>query len=99
MGGPQGGGSPEGGRVSATAIPGLTPEEAKLVGALRALPESRLRDLMTTLVSELADFVAQPSCPELQADGAPCPTAETACDECQRVSWILEGLRSRLHGS
>jgi len=85
--------------VSATLPAGLTAEEAKLLRALRALPESRLRDLMTTLVSELADFVAQPSCPELQADGAPCPTAETACDECLKVSSILEGLRSRLHGS
>ena len=99
MGGPQGGRGAERGRVSATLPVGLTAEEAKLVRALRALPESPLRDLMKTLVSELADFVAQPSCPELQADGAPCPTAETACDECRRVSSILEGLRNRLHGS
>jgi hypothetical protein len=85
--------------VSATLPDSLTTEEAKVVRALRELPESRLRDLMTTLVTELADFVANPSCPELQADGAPCPTAETACDECRRVSSILEGLRNRLHGS
>jgi hypothetical protein len=84
--------------MSAATLLGLTPEEAKLVGALRALPDSRLRELTLTLVSELADFVASPSCPELQADGAPCPTAETACDECRRVSSILEGLRTRLHG-
>jgi hypothetical protein len=84
--------------VSTQALVGLTPEEAKLVGALRALPDSPLRELMLTLVSELADFVARPSCPELQADGAPCPTAETACDECRKVSSILEGLRTRLNG-
>jgi hypothetical protein len=83
--------------VSATPRVGLAPEEAKLLDALRGLPESRLRELMWTLVSELVDFVAQPSCPELQADGAPCPTAEAACDECRRVSAILEGLRRRLH--
>lgn len=76
----------------------LSAEEAKLVSALRALPQSRLHDLMTTLVSELAEFVAQPSCPELQADGAPCPTADAACDECRKLSSLLEGLRSRLHG-
>jgi hypothetical protein len=76
---------------------GLAPEEAKLLDALRALPESRLRELMWKLVSELADFVAQPSCPELQADGAPCPTADAACDECRKLSSILEGLRQRLH--
>jgi hypothetical protein len=84
--------------VSTQALVALTAEEAKLVGALRAIPESRLRDLTLTLVSELAEFVASPSCPELQADGAPCATAETACDECRRVSSLIEGLRTRLHG-
>jgi hypothetical protein len=83
--------------VSSQALVGLTAEEAKLVGALRAIPQSRLRELTLTLVSELADFVARPSCPELQADGAPCPTADTACDECRRVSSLIEGLRTRLH--
>jgi hypothetical protein len=85
--------------VTTQALFDLTPEEAKLLEALRAIPESRLRDLTLTLVSELAGFVANPSCPELQADGAPCPTAETACDECRRVSAVLEGLRTRLNGS
>jgi hypothetical protein len=83
--------------VSSQALVGLTAEEAKLLGALRAIPRSRLRDLTLTLVSELAEFVARPSCPELQADGAPCPTADTACDECRRVSSLIEGLRTRLH--
>jgi hypothetical protein len=83
--------------MSSHGLVGLTAEEAKLVGALREIPESRLRDLTLTLVSELAEFVASPSCPELQADGAPCPTAETACDECRRVSSLIEGLRTRLH--
>jgi hypothetical protein len=84
--------------VTSGGVLGLTPEEAKLVGALRSLPESRLRELTLAFVSELADFVARPSCPELQADGAPCPTADSACDECRRVSSLLEGLRSRLQG-
>jgi hypothetical protein len=84
--------------VSAALPAGLTAEEAKLLGALRALPESRLRGLLLTLVGELADFVAAPSCPELQADGAPCATPHTACDECRRVSEVLEGLRTRLNG-
>ena len=82
--------------MSALVAAGLSPEEAKLVLALRAVPESRLRELMTTLVSELADFVANPACPELQADGAPCASVEGACAECNRVSAILEGLRRRL---
>jgi hypothetical protein len=84
--------------TSPLAAARLTTQEANLLGALRAIPESRLRELTFTLVSELAAFVASPSCPELQADGAPCPTAETACDECRRVSSLIEGLRTRLHG-
>ena len=81
-----------------TLLP-LTLEEQKLLLALREVPPSRLRDLMTTLVSELADFVSEPACAEMQADGAPCPTAEASCDECRKLTTVLEGLRSRLQPS
>jgi hypothetical protein len=54
---------------------------------------------MTTLVDELCDFVAAPGCAEMQADGAPCPTTDVSCDECRKLTTILEGLRSRLHAS
>jgi hypothetical protein len=74
----------------------LSREEEKLLLALRAMPPSRLRDLMTKLVSELAEFVSEPSCAEMQADGAPCPTTDVSCDECRKVTSILEGLRGRL---
>ena len=36
----------------------LSPDEQKLLMALREIPPSRLRDLMTTLVGELCDFVS-----------------------------------------
>jgi len=85
--------------VSGEALLPLTREEQKLLLALREIPPSRLRDLLTTLVSELADFVSEPSCAEMQADGAPCPTAEVSCDECRKLTSILEGLRGRLHAS
>jgi hypothetical protein len=81
-----------------TLLP-LTLEEQKLLLALREIPPSRLRDLMTTLVSELADFVSEPSCAEMQADGAPCPTTEVSCDECRKLVMVLEGLRVRLQPS
>jgi hypothetical protein len=77
----------------------LTLEEQKLVLALREIPPSRLRDLMTALVSELADFVANPQCAEMQADGAPCPTTDVSCDECRKLTFVLEGLRGRLQAS
>lgn len=85
--------------MSGEALLPLSREEQKLVLALREIPKSRLRDLMTTLVSELADFVAEPSCTEMQADGAPCPTTDVSCDECRKLTTILEGLRGRLQAS
>lgn len=77
----------------------LNPDEQKLLLALRGIPPSRLRDLMTTLVGELCDFVTAPGCAEMQADGAPCPTTDVSCDECRKLTMILEGLRRRLHES
>jgi hypothetical protein len=76
----------------------LTPDERRLVLALRDIPDSPLRDLFTTLVAELTDFVTSPSCAEMQSDGAPCTSAEASCDHCRKVESLLEGLRSRLHG-
>lgn len=82
--------------MSAPGLGELTPEEAKLVLALRGIPPSRLRELLVTLLGELADFASAPSCAEMQADGAPCASPDVACDECRKVTSLLEGLRSRL---
>ena len=75
---------------------GLTAEEKRLLLALREIPESPLRDKFTTLVSELTEFVASPTCSEMQADGAPCTSAEASCDQCRKLETLLEGLRTRL---
>jgi len=85
--------------VSGEGLHPVSPDERKLLLALREIPPSRLRDLVTTLIGELCDFAAAPGCAEMQADGAPCPTTDVACDECRKVSSIIEGLRSRLHES
>jgi hypothetical protein len=82
--------------VSGDTLLPLSDEEQKLLLALREIPPSRLRDLMTTLIGELTEFVAAPSCAEEQADGAPCPGSDTSCDECRKLTSILEGLRGRL---
>ena len=79
------------------ALETLSPDERRIVLALREIPPSPLRDLYTTLVSELTDFVASPTCAEVQGDGAPCPTAEASCDQCRKLESLLEGLRNRLH--
>jgi hypothetical protein len=85
--------------MSDGALLPLSPEEQKLIVALREIPPSRLRELMTTLIGELLDFVAEPSCAEVQADGAPCPSSDTSCEECRKLTTILEGLRGRLQAS
>jgi len=74
----------------------LTAEERRLVLALREIPPSPLRDLYARLVTELTDFAANPTCAEMQGDGAPCTSAEASCDQCQKLESLLEGLRSRL---
>lgn len=74
----------------------LSADEQRLLLALRGIPPSRLRDLMGELLGELVDFVAAPGCAEMQADGAPCPGPDTSCDDCRKLTTILEGLRGRL---
>jgi hypothetical protein len=82
--------------MSVTAIE-LSQAERQLLVALREIPESPLRDLFTRFVSELTEFVANPTCAEMQADGAPCASAEASCDQCRKLESLLEGLRTRLH--
>ncbi len=74
----------------------LRPEEQRLIGALRGIPPSPLRERLLKLVSELVEFAAAPRCAEMQADGAPCTSSEASCDECRKVTGLLDGLRRRL---
>jgi hypothetical protein len=74
----------------------LDHDEWRLIGSLREIPPSPLRDRMDDVIEALVAFVANPGCPELQADGAPCSSAQMACDRCQRVLSLLEGIRRRV---
>jgi hypothetical protein len=74
----------------------LSAAERALVEALRGVPESPLRERALTLVSQLLDFAARPGCAEMQPDGVPCTTAQAACEECRKVTALIEGLRHRL---
>ena len=75
----------------------LSKDEWLLVNALRDLPPSPLRDRFLVLLGELLGFLADPGCAEMQADGVPCANARAACDECRKVTDLLDALRSRLH--
>ena len=68
-------------------------DEWRLICALREIPPSPLRDRMRLVLDTLLAFVADPGCPELQADGAPCASAQMACDRCRRVLKVLDEVR------
>jgi hypothetical protein len=70
--------------------------EWQLLRSLREIPPSPLRDRLTGLVGELTAFVANPGCPEQQADGAPCDDVHMSCDRCRQLLRLLDSLRSRL---
>jgi hypothetical protein len=73
----------------------LSAEEWALVSALRAVPDSPLRTRAITLVETLLQFVAEPRCAEVQADGVPCSTVDAQCDQCLHVADLLDELTRR----
>ena len=71
----------------------LDADEWKLVAGLRDIPPSPLRDLMQEMMLSLVDYVREPKCPEIQADGVPCESPTADCEQCMRVKELLFTLR------
>lgn len=71
----------------------LSEREWDLVSVLRDLPASPLRELLHELLHRLVEFVREPGCSEMQADGVPCDRSEADCEECRHVRQMLETLR------
>ncbi len=71
----------------------LTPDEWRLISGLRDLPPSPLRDLMGEMMTALVEYVREPKCPEMQADGVPCASPTADCEQCQKVHQLLMTLR------
>lgn len=71
----------------------LNPEEWRLVAGLRDIPPSPLRELMHELMMSLVEYVREPRCAELQADGVPCESPAADCEQCVRVKELLFTLR------
>ncbi len=76
----------------------LSPEEWKLVLALREIPDSPLRTKVSGLLAELMRFVQQPRCLGMQGDGFPCGSPSTSCEECQQLLTVLDDLAARVPG-
>ena len=74
----------------------VTPTEKHILASIRELPEGQLRRRLEGFLVELTDFVRDPKCAEVQADGIPCGSAKADCEECQKVSQLLETLRNAL---
>ncbi len=77
----------------------LSLEEWQLVLALRDLPPSPLRDRTLRLVRDLSFYLRQPRCGGLQADGFPCGSPHSSCEECREVWAFLDDLHQRLEAS
>ncbi len=71
----------------------LSPEEWRLIAGLRDIPPSPLRDLMSEMMSALVDYVREPKCAEMQADGVPCASPTADCEQCVKVRGLLTTLR------
>jgi len=71
----------------------LTPEEWNLISGLRDIPPSPLRDLMHEMMTALVDYVREPKCAEMQADGVPCASPAADCEQCLKVQDLLKTLR------
>lgn len=70
----------------------LTREERRIVAALRDIPPSPLRDLSCEVVNRLLEFVREPRCSYMQADGVPCDRPQADCEQCTKLRSIVESL-------
>ncbi len=71
----------------------LSGEEWTVISGLRDIPESPLRALMYEMMLALVEYVREPKCPEMQADGVPCTSAAADCEQCVKVKGLLDTLR------
>jgi hypothetical protein len=74
----------------------LSGDEWKVVAGLRDIPESPLRAMMYEMMLALIEYVREPKCAEMQADGVPCASAEADCEQCVKVRELLSSLRRSL---
>jgi hypothetical protein len=74
----------------------LSDWEWRFVARLREVPESPLREKLLNLCDELVVFVREPHCPQVQADGVPCGAVDSDCEDCLKLSELLDTLYESL---
>lgn len=66
--------------------------EERIVNILQGLSGPARRSLL----DELLLLAAEPGCAESQADGVPCASVHTSCDQCQKYRDLLAAVRRRV---
>jgi hypothetical protein len=51
---------------------------------------------MNEMMTALVDYVREPKCAEMQADGVPCSSPTADCEQCLKVQTLLTTLRHGL---
>jgi hypothetical protein len=77
----------------------LSGDEWALIRGLRDIPPGDARNELIGLVQDLLVFARDPRCPSSQADGVPCVSVETPCEDCRQVACVLASLHQRLHAA
>ena len=73
----------------------LDEKEARLIRALRDLPQSPLRARLQRFMDELSRFIQHPRCESMQADGVPCRNVENDCEHCSHMNEMLARIIER----
>jgi hypothetical protein len=74
----------------------LTPEEWRVILALRDIPHSPLRDKLSKVMDDLVFYIQNPRCEGMQADGFPCGDPRKSCEECHRMWDLLDHISARV---
>ena len=74
----------------------LSANEHELLSALREIPDGSMKTRLETFLVELTNFVSNPGCAQMQADGIPCDDASADCEECLTIDQMLKTLKSTL---
>ncbi len=77
----------------------LSTKERRIIDALRDLPPGQARDLLDEILDQVVTFVQDPHCAEMQADGVPCTSPSSDCEQCARLKEILAGVRRAFAGT
>ena len=73
----------------------VTEDERRIISAMRDLPPSPLKELLGQVMAGLVEFVREPRCAEMQADGVPCAVPDADCEQCRKLKQVLETLRDQ----